>query len=254
MELDEQTQKIAAILSLFTENIFAWEWVESIVNSLNWEQDKANTALEQLYQRHLVSYSEESDTYYYQLHPLIRKFLQEKLEEFAAVNEFKQAFVSVFMEIAQSIPESPTLEFINSVKKAIPHLTEIAGNLTDVVSKENLPWAFIVLGEFYEAQGLYALAEPWCQQCVSTIKLRLGENHRDYATSLNNLANVYFYQGKYEQAQPLYIQALEIGERVLGANHPHTVTYRENLENLRAQQQKGGDDSWLGSLTRWFLG
>jgi len=338
LELDEQTQKIAAILSLFAENIFVWEWVESIANSLNWEQDNADTALEQLYQRHLVSSSEESDTYYYQLHPLIRKFLQEKLEEFAAVNEFKKVFVGTFMEIAQTIPESPTLEFINSVKVAIPHLTEIAENLTDVVSDENLFWAFTGLVSFYKGQGLYALASPWCQQCVSAVKLRLGGNHLDYATSLNNLAALYDSQGKYEQAEPLYIQALgltkqllgenhphyalslnnvallcysqgkyeqaqplyiralelrkqllgenhpdyatslnnlallydsqgryeqakllyiqalEILERVLGANHPNTVTCRENLEDLRAQQQKDGDDSWLGSLTKWFLG
>jgi transposase len=35
----------------------------------------------------------------------------------------KQAFASTFIEIAQSIPDSATLEFINSVKKAVPNLT-----------------------------------------------------------------------------------------------------------------------------------
>ena len=66
-------------------------------------------------------------------------------------------------------------------------------------------------------------------------KQLLGENHPDYALSLNNLAFLYKYQGKYEQAQPLYEKALDIAERVLGTNHPNTVTIQENLEILRAK-------------------
>ncbi len=238
LELDEQTQKIAAILSLFAEKIFVWEWVESIANSLNWDGDNTDIALEQLYQRHLVSSSEESDIYYYQIHPLIHKFLQENLEEFARVNEFKQAFISVFIEIAQSIPYSPTLEFINSVKKAIPHLTEIAENLTDVVSDENLFWAFTGLTRFYEGQGLYALAEPWCQRCVSAVKLRLGENHPLYVSSLNNLAALYSCQGRYEQAQPLSIQALELRKQLLGENHSDYAFILSNLATIYHYQGK----------------
>ena len=229
LELDEQTQKIAAILSLFAENIFDWEWVESIANSLNWHGYNADTALEQLYQRHLVSSLEESDIYYYQLHPLIRKFLQEKLEEFAEVNEIKQAFVSTFIEIAQTIPQSTTLEFINSVKNAIPHLTEVAENQLDVVSDENVIWAFLGIGRFYQGQGLYSLAQPWYEQCLSTVRERLGENHPSTATSLNNLAILYKSQGKYQQAEPLYIQALELYKQLIGENHPHTATSLNNL-------------------------
>ncbi|MBE9216352.1 tetratricopeptide repeat protein [Plectonema cf. radiosum LEGE 06105] len=66
---------------------------------------------------------------------------------------------------------------------------------------------FTGLANFYEGQGLYALAEPWRQQCVSVAKSRLGENHPHVATSLNNLAQLYRSQGKYEAAEPLYIQA-----------------------------------------------
>ncbi|MBN4006517.1 MAG: tetratricopeptide repeat protein [Nostoc sp. LPT] len=53
------------------------------------------------------------------------------------------------------------------------------------------------------------------------------------ASSLNNLAYLYYYQSRYSQAEPLYIQALEIFEQRLGANHLNTVTVRKNLAYLR---------------------
>ena len=50
----------------------------------------------------------------------------------------------------------------------------------------------------------------------------LGEEHPDYATSLNNLACLYNSMGEYAKAEPLYRQALEIRKRVLGEEHPTT--------------------------------
>ncbi len=38
----------------------------------------------------------------------------------------------------------------------------------------------------------------------------LGENHPNYAHSLNNLASIYEATGDYAKAEPLYRQALEI--------------------------------------------
>ena len=154
----------------------------------------------------------------------------------AQVNEFKQAFSSTFIEIAETIPDTPTIDFINSVKTAIPHLTEVVENLTDALSDKNLPWAFTGLARFYEGQGLYALAEPWYQQCLSAVTSRLGENHPDVATSLNNLAQLYSSQGKYEAAEPLFLQALELHKQLLGEQHPDMATSLNNLAlfiNLR---------------------
>ncbi|MBW4508266.1 MAG: tetratricopeptide repeat protein [Scytonematopsis contorta HA4267-MV1] len=238
LQLSEQTQKIAAILSLFTENIFAWSWVESIANSLNFHQDNVGEALEQLYQRHLVSAIEEEDTYYYKLHPLICEFLREKLAGFAEADELKRAFVNHFIAVAKKIPKSATLEDIAKVKNAVPHLAEIAENLIENVSDEDLYWAFVGLNRFYNAQGLYELALPWSEQFVSVVKSRLGENHPDYAQSLNNLANLYYDQGKYDEAEPLYREALSLRKRILGENHPDYAQSLNNLANLYYDQGK----------------
>ncbi|AKG24489.1 NB-ARC domain-containing protein [Calothrix sp. 336/3] len=236
VELSPETQKLAGLLSLFAADIFVWEWVESTAKTLNWDESDVETAIEQLYQRHLVQCLEDDGEYSYKIHPLIREFLKVKLTADGEINEIKQAFTNTFMEIAQIIPDSPTLEFINSVKKAITHLTEITENLLDAVSDENLIWAFVGLARFYNGQGLYTLAEPWYQQCVSAVKSRLGENHPDVATSFNNLAALYYSQGRYEAAEPLYIQALELYKQLLGENHPHVAMSLNNLAALYESQ------------------
>ena len=65
----------------------------------------------------------------------------------------------------------------------------------------------------------------------------LGENHPDYATSLNNLAGLYQAMGDYAKAEPLFRQALEINKRALGENHPD---YATSLNNLAALYQAHG--------------
>ena len=231
-ELNPETQRVAGLLSLFAADIFVWEWVESTAKSLNWDESDVETAIEQLYQRHLVQCLEEDEEYGYKIHPFIREFLKIKFVTDDDINEIKQAFTNTFIEIAQTIPESPTLEFINSVRKAIPHLQEVAENLIDVVSDENLYWAFTGLAFFYNGKGLYGLAEPWYEGCVSAVKSRLGENHPAYASSLNNLAALYYSQGKYTEAEPLYIQALELRKSILGENYPPYAVSLNNLAQL----------------------
>jgi tetratricopeptide (TPR) repeat protein len=59
----------------------------------------------------------------------------------------------------------------------------------------------------------------------------LGEDHPQFAASLNNLAGLYQSQGKYSEAEPLHLQALSICKRQLGADHPDVA---QNLMNLAA--------------------
>jgi tetratricopeptide (TPR) repeat protein len=52
------------------------------------------------------------------------------------------------------------------------------------------------------------------------------------ATSLNNLAGLYYFQGRYAEAQPLYQRALAIWEKVLGLERPNVATCLENYALL----------------------
>ncbi len=236
-KLDYKTQEVGELLSLFNPNAIAWKYVESVSDSLNWKKKDVRNAKKQIYGRNVIKNLEKEEASY-KIHPLIREFLQVKLQASSQVNELKQAFTSTFIEISKTIPETPTLENINSVKNVIPHLTEVAENLTDALTGKNLLVAFNGLASFYNGQGLYRLAEPWYQQCVSAVTSRLGVNHPQTATSLNNLALVYKNQGNYDEAEPLYIRAFELKKRLLGVYHPHTATNLSNLAALYCDQGK----------------
>jgi len=139
-ELSLTTQRVAALLSLFAPNIFAWEWVESASKLLNWTDFDIQTANEQLYELHLIQWVEDTEgESKIRIHPLIREFLKVKLDAIEQAFEFKQALAETIVAIAQQIPSSPTLQLITSVQDAIPHLAEVAQNLTDALAGDNLP-------------------------------------------------------------------------------------------------------------------
>lgn len=59
----------------------------------------------------------------------------------------------------------------------------------------------------------------------------------EVATSLNNLAALYYFKDDYPRAEPLYQRALTIQEKALGANHPDLAASLNNLARL--YQTKG---------------
>ena len=86
---------------------------------------------------------------------------------------------------------------------------------------------------YLKARGQYAVAEPLYQQALEIRRQVLGEQHPDFARSLNNLAWLYDSTGRSEQAEPLYQQALEVFRQVLGPNHPHTKLVQANYDRAR---------------------
>jgi tetratricopeptide (TPR) repeat protein len=228
-ELNEPAQQLGCLLSLFALAPIPWSLVESAATEL--EEEVLEDARVELENLHLLV-GEDS----YQLHQLIREFLTDKQNNLPASDEQKYNYCAAMVKKAQEIPSSPTQELIRSVKDAIPHLAEVAQNLTDAITDENLIWAFIGNARFYSGQGLYALAEPWLEQCVSVVKIHLGEEHPDVATSYNNLAALYHDQGRYSEAEPLYIKALELRQKLSGQEHPSVATSYNNLAGLYHDQ------------------
>ncbi len=264
--LDAASQELGCLLSLFATAPITWKLVEQVIatycglsrnsNSVfkafqrffsffkqqnHQQSDKSfhlNTdiTLEEakinLLRWHLLQRKDEG---IYQLHPLLREFFQYKLTGLEQVEEFKRSFCGVMVAVAKTIPQTPTLEQITDFAPAIPHIAEVANNLIQYLSDDDLICPFIGNARFYDGQGLYDKAAPWFEQCLEITKNRLGESHPSVATSLHNLAYLYNSQGRYSKAELLYLQALDIFERQLGVNHPHTVTVRENLAYFRAQ-------------------
>src|SRR5271166_1527480 len=75
----------------------------------------------------------------------------------------------------------------------------------------------------------YAEAGPLFKQATEIYRTALGERHPDYATSLNNLAELYCAMGRHAEAEPLFKQAMEVLGTALGEEHP---SYAASLNNM----------------------
>jgi tetratricopeptide (TPR) repeat protein len=222
-KLSENAQILGCLLSLFALAPIPWELVEAveIAKGKIWQKGR-----HELIKLHLVQRKSEG---IYQLHPLLKRFFQDKLTEINQGEELKRAFCLVMVGVAKEIPDVLTLKQVADISPKQPHIAEVAENLIEYVSDENSPGLFFVNAIFYKSQGLYTPALLWCEQCLGITKKRLGEEHPYFATSLNNLAFLYKSQGKYNEAELLFLQALQLYRRLLGEEHPH---FAQNLNNL----------------------
>ena len=93
------------------------------------------------------------------------------------------------------------------------------------------------MGQFDKALPLYQLV-------LSIDKKTLGEDHRDYATSLNNLALLYQTMGWPDKALTLYQQSLAITKKTSGEGHPH---YSQTLSNIATIY------AWMGQHDKALL-
>ncbi|MEH1849751.1 MAG: tetratricopeptide repeat protein [Nostoc sp.] len=225
-QLDDNAQRLGCWLSLFAlaDIPFSVETIKDDEEQELWEK-----AIAQLQKLHLIQWQSKE---IYRLHPLIRQFFQMKLDKSSNADEVKTAFVAQMVEVAKQIPQQPNREDIFNLTSAIPHIAEIATHLSQYLTDEDLIGPFTGLGWFYQGQGLYQQAEPWLRQCVKIAENRLGLEHPDIATSLNNLAALHKSTGRYSEAEPLYQQALELTKRLLGNNHPIFATSLNNLAEL----------------------
>jgi tetratricopeptide (TPR) repeat protein len=91
----------------------------------------------------------------------------------------------------------------------------------------------------------YAEAQPLYERELAIWEKALGPDHPDVATSLNNLALLYYAQGRYGEAQPRCERALAIREKALGPDHPDVATSLNNLAGLCDSQGLCGEAAAL---------
>lgn len=78
----------------------------------------------------------------------------------------------------------------------------------------------------------------------------LGPEHPDVATSLNNLALLYYSQGRYAEAEPLFQRALAIWTRALGPEHPDVATSLEHYAILLRETNRGVEAARLAARAK----
>ncbi len=74
------------------------------------------------------------------------------------------------------------------------------------------------------------------ERALQILERKLGRNHPDVATALNNLALLHYSRGNYDAAEPLYQRSLAIDEHTLGIDHPGVATDLNNLALLYKKQ------------------
>ncbi|MEH1971017.1 tetratricopeptide repeat protein [Nostoc sp.] len=231
-ELEDSDKQLVCLLSLFAAAPISWKLVEQCLPEED-EEELEEIRDDTLLKLHLLQRKGEG---IYQLHSLLREFFQYKLTGLEQAEELKRSLCRVMVTVAKEIPDDPTLEQINDVNPAIPHITEVAKNLIQYVSDNDLIWTFVGNARFYEGQGLYDKEAPWCQLCLEITKKRLGEEHLDVATSLNDLAVLYHNQGRYSEAELLHLQALELRRRLLSDEHLDVAFSLNNLAEIYHDQ------------------
>ena len=190
-------------LSLFRSEPFDWSWVEQ--GLYDTEDNKKREELIDREIELLNSYLlESSPVDRYWLHPLIAQYFRYKLEQNQPAEAKKQNFCQVMIEIARSIPINPNPEDAKKVALAIPHLSNAATELIDYVNDEDLIYLFVGLARFHQARQAYDIAENWYKQSVEICTNRLGKEHPDVNTSINNLAELYRLQKRDEEAEHLF--------------------------------------------------
>ncbi|MGG6239240.1 tetratricopeptide repeat protein [Nodosilinea sp. AN01ver1] len=230
-DLTPVAQELAYRLSLFALAPILWEWLEEWYEGTD-PDELEDWRDEELVNRSLATVVSASGApVELQLHQLIREFFRSKLEQWEGAEALKQGYCQAMVKMAQQIPQTPTREQILAVTAAIPHLAEAATTWQAWLTEENegLVWPFVGLGRFYAGQGAYGQAEPWWQECLAVTRDRLGDDHPDVATSMNNLAGLYRSQGRYGEAEPLYLAAIAIAYQRLGENHPNMQTIFGNF-------------------------
>lgn len=93
-------------------------------------------------------------------------------------------------------------------------------------------------GSYLREQGQYVEAESLLLLALSLRKQHLSADDLAIATSLSNLAGLYFYQDRYQQATPLVRSAFAIRQQCLGEEHPETTESLKHLALLFLRQEQ----------------
>jgi tetratricopeptide (TPR) repeat protein len=233
-ELADDHKQLGCLLSLFASAPIPWELVKLCLPEIDTEELE-EIRDDSLLTLHLLQRQAKG---VYQMHPLLREFFQYQLIELNQPENLKHSICQVMVKVAQEIPEDPTLKLIIDISPAIPHLAEVAENLTAHLSDEDFILSFTHLGRFYEGQGFYNQAENLYEMCRVTSEKRFATEHPYLATSLSNLGSIYYTRGHYTEAEILHHKALDMRRKLLGEEHADVADSLNNLGLLFTKQGK----------------
>ena len=232
--LNDDAKQLGCVLSLFAATPIPWSFVEKTVLVRRREQI-ATTRDNLLLQRHLLQPIDEG---IYRLHPLLREFWREKMENSDLADAQKQVFCENMIAVAEKIPHLPDRKLISNMAIAIPHIAAVATELADFISHQDLMTPFARLARYYESQGFYTQTEFWRKLGIKVNQGRFGWEHPYVSALADNLAVLYLSQKRYQEAEQLLLRALQINQKMLGKDHLLIAQNTNNLATIYQHQDR----------------
>ncbi|KAH8886973.1 HET-domain-containing protein, partial [Thozetella sp. PMI_491] len=154
-----------------------------------------------------------------ELHRLVHDLMRDYLQDQDLLNQWTQKAIT---GLAGEFP-SPSHENRSRWRRLLPHAKfALAHSLT---GQEN---EYTILAQkcamVLHEDGRYEEAEKLEVQVIETRKTKLGADHPDTLTSMNNLAFTWMGQGRHDEALLLMKRNFQACQRVLGPQHPHTLS------------------------------
>jgi len=232
---------------LFSQNShsFATPIPQEQTNSLNTEKlNFINSDLQDLRQilsRFHFLEIEDRTLPSYKIHPLLQQYLRDKASQ-QIDPDYRKSLVQAIIQEAEKIEYRSTVQQLEALRPALPHITEVAEVwIGDIIYENNIITPSTCLAAFYENLVDYPQAEYWYKKARTTAQECLPAQHSDTTVILNGLAILYKSQGKYREAEPLYLEALTIDRASLPPNHPNLAIDLNNLAGLYESQGKDNE-------------
>jgi tetratricopeptide (TPR) repeat protein/CHAT domain-containing protein len=153
--------------------------------------------------------------------------MQEFREDFAAARKVRQEVLAIHTKL------HGTKDWrVTDARLALEDSERLAR--MDAASRQRVGQALDLSTQVEQLrqQGRNREALGLARQVVTIQEQTLGKDHPHYATSLNNLANLYRAMGDYPKALPLLEEARTIRKKALGEDHPAYASSLNSLANL----------------------
>jgi len=234
---ETETLKVMSVARFWDRTLF-----ESLIEKFN--TGYPSTALQEL--RRFSFVQEEQVPGIWTIHPLMRVALEEHLDTDLRGRVHRYLFDYY----------NNSLEDLESTAIADKHkiaFTEAFHHGRCVLATDELfDWFLTAEVNFYRA-ALWRFLLPLYEDFARLIEDRLGPEHPNTVTALNNLGDAYREQGRYREAETPLKRALEISEEVLGPEHPLTAIRLSNVASLyRAQgRDQEAETLFVRALKIW---
>mgnify|MGYP001794585091 CR=1 FL=1 len=273
-KLSSNAKQLGKLISLFPAKKIHWDYVQLVIEFPTkeeeelpiWDNKCIDEGKRELHRRNIIVIQQDSIESYYQVHSLLRYYLQEQLTE---ENETNLILISIFVRFIEYNSNAMKLKMLHTKKTYLKeiafYMENIAQELLFEINQNNetgviylnrikndqIISIFLGIGSFYLVEGLYESAELWLDRSINACKLLSLENKVSMIHSLNALAMLYVNQGKYSEAESLFDKLFTIAKTFPPEEDLNIDTCWDNLALLYQYQ---GREKEAGSLLSKSLG